>query len=262
MTVQLSTVQQKQRWDATSMRVASIDCQQGMLIPNTREIKSLQLQDIQWIVVIEKEVHPCFSSLLILTPKATFRTLATSKYWLISLAGKGLILTVRSTYAPFPHSPTTNILQAKGYPDIQTRQFLHLLSISAPTVPIFALVDFDPDGLGIMSTYKYGSMALAHQSQNLAVPSIHWLGVRSSDIIQASIDKTGLLKLCARDRRIGRLMLEKDIFGEDEREQEWRRELQLMLMLNVKAEIQILNSGIGLQSWLDAKLSPSMPELL
>ena len=144
--------------------------------------------------------------------------------------------------------------QAKGYPDIQTRQFLRLLSLKRPTSPIVALVDFDPDGIGIMSTYKHGSMALAHESSNLAVPSIKWLGVRSSDIIESEGSGQGLMKLTARDRRIAMRMLEKDIFDEQGKEDEWRRELQVMLMLNIKAEIQTLGNGARLGKWLDENL--------
>lgn len=119
-----------------------------------------------------------------------------------------------------------------------------------------------------MSTYKYGSVALAHENQNLAVPFIRWLGVRSSDIVQDWVDKSGLLKLSGRDRRIAGLMLGKDIFVDsgDEgtvaapgREKEWKRELQIMLMLNVKAEIQILSSRVGLEGWLDGKLLQAHP---
>jgi meiotic recombination protein SPO11 len=105
-----------------------------------------------------------------------------------------------------------------------------------------------------MSTYKYGSMALAHENGNLAVTSIRWLGVRSSDIVPDDTDRTGLLKLSSRDRRIAMRMLEKEIFEEEGRDGEWRRELQVMLVMNVKAEIQILSSGVGLEGWLDGKL--------
>ena len=145
-------------------------------------------------------------------------------------------------------------MKAKGYPDVQTRQFLHLFWTRFPYIPIFALVDFDPDGLGIMSTYKHGSMALAHESLNLIVPSVQWLGVRSSDFLATGLDVQGLLKLTARDRRIARKMLEKEMFGEEGQETEWRRELQVMLMTNVKAEIQILGNSKSLGIWLDNKL--------
>lgn len=57
-----------------------------------------------------------------------------------------------------------------------------------------------------------------------------------------------------RDRRIAGKMLEKEMFEEAGCESEWRRELQVMLMLNVKAEIQILGNGERLAEWLDGKL--------
>jgi meiotic recombination protein SPO11 len=105
-----------------------------------------------------------------------------------------------------------------------------------------------------MSTYKYGSMALSHQNQNLTVPSIGWLGVQSADIIPTDdFEKISLLRLSRRDRRIATRMLGREMFQEGG--VGWRRELQVMLMLNCKAEIQILSSGdAGLEGWLDMKL--------
>jgi meiotic recombination protein SPO11 len=91
-------------------------------------------------------------------------------------------------------------------------------------------------------------MNLAHES-NLAVHSIRWLGVRSCDFLQTEGDVQGLLNLTARDRRIALKLLEKQISDGDR-----RRELQIMLMLNVKAEIQILGGGEALGEWLDSKL--------
>jgi meiotic recombination protein SPO11 len=109
-------------------------------------------------------------------------------------------------------------------------------------------VDFDPDGIGIMSTYKHGSVNLAHES-NLAVRSIQWLGVRSCDSLRIGGDAQGLLRLTARDRKIALKLLEKRLSDGD-----WMRELQIMLMLNVKAEIQILGGREALEEWLDSKL--------
>lgn len=64
-----------------------------------------------------------------------------------------------------------------------------------------------------------------------------------------------MLKLTARDRRIATRMLAKeDVFGEEGIEPEWRHEVQTMLMLNVKAEIQILGNGEALGNWLDGRL--------
>lgn len=115
-------------------------------------------------------------------------------------------------------------------------------------------MDFDPDGIGIMSTYRHGSINLSHQSQYLTVPSIRWLGLRSADIFLCEgSGKVGLLRLSTRDRTIATRMLEREAFQEGRGE--WRKELQTMLMLNFKAEIQILNDGSsGLETWLDMKL--------
>lgn len=190
------------------------------MIPSTKDISTIHANDVQWVLAIEKE--------------ATFRTLAANQYWKDSLEGKGVLIT------------------AKGYPDIQTRQFLHLFCAKYPDIPIFALVDFDPDGIGIMSTYKHGSIALAHET-NLAVPSMKWVGVRSCDFLSIANDLQGLLGLTARDRRIAMKMLEKNV-ADAEMDVEWKRELQVMLMLNIKAEIQILGNGDKLGEWLNGKL--------
>ncbi|KAH8591118.1 Spo11/DNA topoisomerase VI subunit A [Bisporella sp. PMI_857] len=199
----------------------------GILVPSVKEISTLSLISVRWILVIEKE--------------ATFRSLSTSQYWKNSPTGNGIILT------------------AKGYPDIHTRQLLSFLTYNNPHVPLFALVDYDPDGLGILSTYKHGSASLAHQA-NLAVPSIRWLGVKSSDIVSNSEgDKVGLLKLSARDRRIATKMLAREGWEENGKEWEWRVEMQRMLMLGTKAEIQILNQGEdGLEDWLDTRLRDAL----
>jgi meiotic recombination protein SPO11 len=103
-----------------------------------------------------------------------------------------------------------------------------------------------------MSTYKHGSMSRAHE-MSLAVPSIRWLGVRNRDFLDTENEIQGLLSLTARDRKITMKMLAKIVDAED-RDEEWRRELQVMLILNVKAEIQILGNGDVLGQWLDKKL--------
>ena len=106
-----------------------------------------------------------------------------------------------------------------------------------------------------MSTYKHGSFKLSHENAHLNVSSIQWLGIRSRDILDRSsnrednnsnfgvnrVDPTALLKLTARDRKKASRMLENSVvFEENGAEEEWRRELQVMLMLNVKAEMEIL----------------------
>ncbi|KAF2743547.1 DNA topoisomerase IV, alpha subunit [Sporormia fimetaria CBS 119925] len=197
---------------------------------------------------------PCISSIVVIEKEATFRSLLSSCQW-------------------DKLSPHTLIVTAKGYPDLATRRFLCRVANTAPHTPIFALVDFDPDGIAIMSTYKYGSSRLAHEtmsansSTTLALPQLHWLGLRSRHWTGMtdqgdSANKNsfaalqGLMALTPRDRAKACQMLKWGVCTENGMEPTWRRELQVMLMLNMKAEIQILEEGAsGLVPWLVEKLA-------
>ena len=123
--------------------------------------------------------------------------------------------------------------------------------------PIFALVDFDPDGIAIMSTYKYGSWKLSHENARLNVPGIRWLGLRSRYLFDDSrgLDGNGHLPLSIRDRKMAKKMLEESRLRDCSGESEWRRELQVMLMLGLKAEMEILDDGEGgIERWLEEVL--------
>ncbi|KAL2610667.1 hypothetical protein R1flu_029240 [Riccia fluitans] len=52
------------------------------------------------------------------------------------------------------------IITGKGYPDLATRVMLRRLHQAFPALPIFALVDWNPAGLAILCTYKFGSMRM------------------------------------------------------------------------------------------------------
>jgi meiotic recombination protein SPO11 len=151
--------------------------------------------------------------------------------------------------------------QAKGYPDLATRRFIRALCDhktwkACPQPPIFGLFDADPDGINIMQIYRQGSHSLPHE-RALNVPEMQWLGVRADDVLKGVRDDEAVLRLTTRDRRKAIAMLErlcpKPAFGMDE---QCKVELQRMLMLNVKAESQILEyrSG-GLEGWLDDRIT-------
>ena len=141
-----------------------------------------------------------------------------------------------------------------------------------PDVPFYALVDFDPDGIAIMSTYKYGSYALAHEnvtaptSRPLNIPGLRWLGIKSGQLTpytdhrgvthdNTTVDAQGTMRLTPRDRKKARKMLSGKICGENSSEPEWTRELQRMLMLNMKAEMQILEEQPGgVSGWVKSAL--------
>ncbi|KAI9858865.1 MAG: hypothetical protein M1824_004030 [Vezdaea acicularis] len=174
---------------------------------------------------------------------ATFHALASSSFWRKSINGKGAIIT------------------AKGYPDISTRSFLRMMT-NATSVPCFMLVDYDPDGIGILSNYKHGSVNLAHENANLNAPSVRWLGLHGSDVhaISENVQGHGLVPLTLKDRKKALGMLKKGVAAEGGIEPEWRNELQAMLVLNMKAEMQVMRGCDmgGFEGWLDRKMERAM----
>ncbi|KAL2132113.1 hypothetical protein VTI74DRAFT_4202 [Chaetomium olivicolor] len=203
----------------------------GMLLPSVTSIEKINFRNTRWLLVIEKE--------------------------------------------------------AKGFPDLATRRFLSMLHAARPELCFVVLVDFDPHGVAIMRTYKYGSRRLDHE-ENATAPRLRWLGIRSDDIVlntSAGRDETYDLsqsqmnqeatsqvsmaysfddsqterpaKRAKRDRKKAVEVL-RDISaskainrdGLDE-----MQELQRMLMLNVKAEIQAVDNYGNIANWLDRKLS-------
>jgi meiotic recombination protein SPO11 len=198
----------------------------GTLVFDQKDLLSVDVSRVQWILVIEKE--------------ATFRSLCASSFW-ATFSSQGILIT------------------GKGYPDISTRSLLRFMSVPSfkngfRSVPVYGIADFDPDGLSILSIYKHGSIALAHESATHQVPDLQWLGFRSAHLgtvigdVHASQE---VLPLTRRDRVKAMRMLEREamreIFcdGEDSGEISSRTELQRMLMLNVKAELQALDAVPG-----------------
>ncbi|PLN75137.1 DNA topoisomerase IV, alpha subunit [Aspergillus taichungensis] len=196
-------------------------------IPRMQETVGVNISDIEWVL-------------------AVYRRLVGSGYHNTAAAGKGILIT------------------GKGYPDYSTRGFIRKLfdarsqSQSSRRPQFFALVDGDPDGLAILATYKYGSMAAAHENSQLNVRGLRCLGLHMSDVV-AGADPCGddtLLRLTARDRRkIVTMLCKNPVFAVDGPELDWRAELQRMLMLNVKAEIEILyDQEGGLEGWIDRRM--------
>lgn len=105
------------------------------------------------------------------------------------------------------------------------------------------LVDFDPDGICILLQYKYGSRSLAHEAATSQAPTLRWLGCSSDDIAgrPGSKQNQSLIQLSARDHQKTTAMLLWPFMSEDSWDP-WRRELQVMLMLQWKFEMEMLES--------------------
>lgn len=113
--------------------------------------------------------------------QAVFRTLADAKYYETSLAGPGIIVTVRIFLFLLTLFQLTSS-QGKGYPDLASRAFLRILHLARTTVPVMCLVDYDVDGIRIMRCFKSGSQSLAHECNG--VEAAKWLGIRSRHVLR------------------------------------------------------------------------------
>ncbi|KAI7369303.1 DNA topoisomerase IV, alpha subunit [Hortaea werneckii] len=202
---------------------SSVDCgvdKDGILIPDLKHILTVDMKTVKQIIVVEKE--------------ASFRSLAGSSCW-ERLSKESVLIT------------------GKGYPDVATRAMLRFLSTPSPhngfsSPVVLGLADYDPDGIAILDVYKHGSAAMRHESLGLKVQKLRRLGLNSSHIItsrdEANADQ-GLLTLTARDRSKASKMLERSSEDDGAEKGTTRREVQIMLMLNIKAELQLLDAVPG-----------------
>ncbi|WVZ94999.1 hypothetical protein U9M48_040814 [Paspalum notatum var. saurae] len=126
------------------------------------------------------------------------------------------------------------LITAKGYPDIASRFILHRLSQTFSNMPIFALVDWNPAGLAILCTYKYGSISMGLESYRYAC-NVKWLGLRGDDL--PLIPESAFQELKPRDSQIAKSLLSSK-FLQDRH----RAELTLMVDMGRRAEIEALYS--------------------
>jgi len=104
-------------------------------------------------------------------------------------------------------------------------------------LPAYALTDSDPYGWYIYSTMKYGSMALAHESDRLGCPQLKFLGLSMSDIEHYDL-RSVTIKAKEVDIKRAQEMKEYDWF----KAKEWQSEINKFLDKKIKAEIQALSS--------------------
>ncbi|HUY00591.1 MAG TPA: hypothetical protein VMV49_13610 [Candidatus Deferrimicrobium sp.] len=130
------------------------------------------------------------------------------------------------------------LLTGKGSADIATRMFLRQLSKELD-LPCFCLVDSDPYGHYIFSVYLRGSKRLSYESPFLATPKLKLLGVLSRDLDQYNIPDNCRLKMKPADIKRTQEMLKEPFV---QKNLNWVEDLELMLRLRRKAEIQALSS--------------------
>jgi DNA topoisomerase-6 subunit A len=151
------------------------------------------------------------------------------------------------------------IMSSQGQTTRGIRRLLQRLC-TEHKLPIYVLADNDPWGWYIYSVLKFGSISLAHMAEEMAIPSVKFIGITCDDVINYDL-KRHFIKL--NDQDISRLkqMQNYDWFTKNKA---WQRQFKMMKDFGAKVEIQSLSSkGISFisekylpdkvrkQDWLD-----------
>uniref|UniRef100_A0A6I9QI93 Meiotic recombination protein SPO11-1-like n=1 Tax=Elaeis guineensis var. tenera TaxID=51953 RepID=A0A6I9QI93_ELAGV len=140
------------------------------------------------------------------------------------------------------------VITGRGYPDVPTRRFLRHI-VEQLHLPIYCLVDSDPYGFDILTTYRFGSMQMAYDAMLMHIPGLRWLGVFPSDSEKYNLPDRCLLHLTPEDKKKVEAMLSRCYLRKEA--PKWRLELEIMLQKGVKFEIEALsvNSLSLLSDW-------------
>ncbi|RDE16323.1 MAG: hypothetical protein C4K47_01710 [Candidatus Thorarchaeota archaeon] len=130
------------------------------------------------------------------------------------------------------------VITGKGSGDIATRAFLKTM-VKELEIPAFALMDSDPYGHYIYSVFLRGSKRLSYESPFIATPELKLLGVLSRDLDEFKIPKSVRIPMMPADiKRVKEMLKEPFVQKNDP----WVEDLQLMLRIKEKAEIQAFAS--------------------
>lgn len=129
------------------------------------------------------------------------------------------------------------IISSQGQATRGIRRLLQRLHLEHK-LPVYILVDGDPWGAYIYSVIKYGSISLAHISQELAIPRAKMLGLTADDVIKYDL-KRHLIKFEEVDLKRLEQVKNYDWFKENK---EWQRQFKLWKELNGKVELAALSS--------------------
>ncbi|KAG4386298.1 hypothetical protein JHK82_029842 [Glycine max] len=131
----------------------------------------------------------------------------------------------RLTEDRFFHQIPSILITAKGYPDIATRFLLYRISKAFPDLPILALVDWNPAGLAILCTFKFGSIGMGLEAYRY--------GLRGHDL--PLLPNQSFVPLKPKDLQIAQSLMSSGILQDN-----YKEEVALMVQSGRRAEIEAL----------------------
>lgn len=147
------------------------------------------------------------------------------------------------------------IMSSQGQTTRGIRRLLQRLS-QEHGLPIYVLADNDPWGWYIYSVIKYGSISLAHMAEEMAIPTVKFIGITCDDVNNYDL-KRHFIKLTDQDTSRLKQMQNYEWFVKNK---DWQRQFKMMKDFGAKVEIQALSSkGISFISerYLPEKIKKS-----
>lgn len=129
------------------------------------------------------------------------------------------------------------IMASQGQTTRGVRRLLQRLS-KEHNLPILVLTDGDIYGFYIYSVVKFGSIALAHMADEMAIPDVKFLGITMDDIVKYDL-KRHFIRLTDQDKSRIKQMQGYEWF---EKHKDWQRQFKMMKDFDAKVEIQSLSS--------------------
>ncbi len=128
------------------------------------------------------------------------------------------------------------LVSTKGQAARGCRRLVNRLANEAK-LPIIVFTDGDPWGYYIYSVLKAGSMSLAHESERLGTPDVHFVGMTMTDI-----KDYGLENVTEQLKDVDKKRIDELLGYPWFQDKKWRRELKLMAKMGVRIEQQALAS--------------------
>jgi len=128
------------------------------------------------------------------------------------------------------------LTEGSGQPPRGVRRLLRRLNEELG-LPVYCLLDCDPWGHYIYSVIKQGSIALAYESNRMAVPDAKFLGIRAKDYERCELTDDVQIALNERDVHRAKQIAEYPWFTND---RAWQSEIKHLLANGFKMEVESL----------------------
>ncbi|KAG9391029.1 Spo11/DNA topoisomerase VI subunit A [Carpediemonas membranifera] len=198
--------------------------------------KGLIAGDISYTIQGRRVIHTAGEASLVPTLPELIEGVVTSARWLLVVEKEAVFSRLLEDGVPRgDHCCPGIIVTGKGYPDYPTKQLIRAI-LDATGIPALCLVDGDPHGYEIFTTYRDSSDKFA-----VSLPEMQLVGITAADVVEYDL-QPALMPLTEADRAKARSVIGR--LGQVD-----AASLNAMVEANGKCEIEALHLlGLGFVS--------------